>query len=167
MEHCQVLCARWCQPGNLKGSCRKGGFTAAASQQYLWLCHTSVLRPRLSRSVLQGLERLCLAQRGAAVTQLWLQPVQGFAKAHGPACSLNTDTSLRCRSCPSFDTHKERSVGQCKSPEELHQVQDFPFSLERPGQSPEMRLCCGNQQLAPLPFHLLTALCRTQQVTLC
>lgn len=117
--------------------------------------------------MLQGLERLCLAQRGAAVTQLRLQPVQGFAKAHGPACSLNTDTSLRSRSCPSFDTHKERSVGQCKSPEELHQVQDFPFSLERPGQSPEMRLCCGNQQLAPLPFHLLTALCRTQQVTLC
>lgn len=32
-----VLCARWCQLGNLKGSCRERGFTAAASQKYLSL----------------------------------------------------------------------------------------------------------------------------------
>lgn len=74
-------------------------------------CRTAVLRLVPSRSVLQGLERLCLAQRGAAVAQLWLQPVQGFAKARGPARSLHTDTSLRCGSCPSLDTDKEGSVG--------------------------------------------------------
>lgn len=33
----RVLCARCRQLGNLEGSCRKGCFTAAASEQCLWL----------------------------------------------------------------------------------------------------------------------------------
>lgn len=159
-----LLCRPWiCLLGwNMVGFSVQGGVSwealkAHAESQVLQqqlhssicgFCHTSVVRPGQSRSVLQGLEGLCLARRGAAVTQLWLQPGQGFAKARGTACSLSADAGLRCGSCPSLDTHKERSVGQCKSPVELKQVQDLPFSLERTGQSPEMRPCCGNQQLA-------------------
>lgn len=63
-----VLCARWCQLGNLEGSCSEGAFTAAASEHYLWLLPPASLGP--SRSVLQGLERLPGSERSCCHTAL-------------------------------------------------------------------------------------------------
>lgn len=149
----RVPCSRCCQLGNLEGSCRKGGFTAAAAEQCLWLLPHRCSQARAEQvsaagvgEALPGSERSCCR---TAVTAACARVCSGM----WPCLLLEHRHQLRCRSCPSLDTRKARSVGQCKSPEALKQVHDFPFSLERTGQSPEMRLCCANQQLAPLPSH--------------